>query len=515
MDLAYDHIVEESLPKEEDGKRKASGAEQTQQSLNDEIQDAYKAFSASPWGAKIGGFFGTVVKQGESVYQEAQKELTAVGSEAQRGFTGLTNAVISRTRGLSLAGGEQLQQQQQQGEGSTKEMTTDEALQESETVLSRLRAEAAKRLKDVQRAEDAADEALLRFGTNIRDFLREAVSIAPPSATSPSDPNAVGGAGSAAVMFESKDASGKRTIPYENFWKRYYFLRHGIDIAEARRRDLLKAASAEEEVGWDEDSDDEAAGSSTKAAEHRRPGSTESSTTIHPPSTKASSTLLKPTEPRKSNDERSQPDSETSYDMVGAASGNPSNAPNSPKEGRKADDESDEEDWEALLPVGIVPVGVVVLVLALLEQTLHLCALPALPPRQQLVHVLKVPARALGAQAHDLGGDVECGVIVDIHLKLVEHDLQDELLDILDVGLPVCCFIFCFFCGTGGRGCGCGCGCGGEVGELLDDLAGEPVALVGAVGAAPVVLHGEGEGGPEVQGEGYALLEAGLAGCCV
>lgn len=63
MDLAYDHIVEESLPKEEDGKRKNSGAEQTQQSLNEEIQDAYKAFSASPWGAKIGGFFGTVVKQ--------------------------------------------------------------------------------------------------------------------------------------------------------------------------------------------------------------------------------------------------------------------------------------------------------------------------------------------------------------------------------------------------------------------------------------------------------------------
>lgn len=63
MDLAYDHIVEESLPKEDDSKRNTSGAEQTQQSLNDEIQDAYKAFSASPWGAKIGGFFGTVVKQ--------------------------------------------------------------------------------------------------------------------------------------------------------------------------------------------------------------------------------------------------------------------------------------------------------------------------------------------------------------------------------------------------------------------------------------------------------------------
>ena len=70
--------------------------------------------------------------------------------------------------------------------------------------------------------------------------------------------------------------------------------------------------------------------------------------TIHPPTTKPAekaSALLKPNESRKSNDERSQPDSETSYDMVGAASGNPSNAPNSPREGRKADDDSD-EDWE-------------------------------------------------------------------------------------------------------------------------------------------------------------------------
>lgn len=317
-------------------------------------------------------------------------------------------------------------------------MTTDEALQESETVLSRLRTEAAKRLKDIQKAEDAADEALLRFGTNIRDFLKDAVSIAPPSSGS-------GGSGAdgqprgSEVLFESKDASGKRvihtsrfdaqlhvihtstesftkepatgdwedwgkefdikarteeisrdiekypelratmeklvpeTIPYEDFWKRYYFLRHGIDIAEARRRDLLKgelspafpiflisfclslirtctlAASAEEEVGWDEDSDDEtttAAGpTSSKATTEttKRPGSTESSTTIHPPT--AASALLKPSEPRKSNDERSQADSDTSYDVVGASSGNPSQAPNSPKEARKADEDSD-DDWE-------------------------------------------------------------------------------------------------------------------------------------------------------------------------
>lgn len=398
--------------------------------------------------------------QGGSVYQEASKELTDLGSEAQRGITGL----ISRTRGLSLATGDasavsadpsssSSSTTQHDGnsttptaESSSKDrgatLTTDEALAESETVLSRLRVEAAKRLRDIQKAEDAADEALLRFGTNIRDFLKDAVSIAPPSGAGGA--GADGQRGSSEVLFESKDAAGKRvihtsrfdaqlhvihtstesftkdpatgdwdtwgtefdiesrtediardlekypelrstmerlvpeTIDYASFWKRYYFLRHGIDIAEARRKELLKgwspaclhyypiyldicrhelfadihfpsaAASAEEEVGWDEDSDDEtaaAAPSPRKAAasEPRRPGSTESSTTIQPPPTNTSA-LLKPSEPRKSNDERSQADSDTSYDVVGASSGNPSHAPNSPKEARK-DDDSD-EDWE-------------------------------------------------------------------------------------------------------------------------------------------------------------------------
>lgn len=101
------------------------------------------------------------------------------------------------------------------------------------------------------------------------------------------------------------------------------------------------AAEAEEEVGWDEDSDEEAAAPAAKPA---RPASVESSTTIHPPKAADKSTL-KPAEPRKSHDEKSQADSDTSYDVVGAASGVPSQAPSSPKEARKVDD-SDEEDWE-------------------------------------------------------------------------------------------------------------------------------------------------------------------------
>ncbi|KAK3381344.1 hypothetical protein B0H63DRAFT_200922 [Podospora didyma] len=432
MDLAYDHIVEDSFPKENEGGSSSTAAAsgnnthnnndntqtpEQQSNLNADLQDAYRAFSNSPWGAKIGGFFGSVVKQGEYVAREAQKELTAIGNDTTGVIEDLRASLISRTRALSLTTSQPPAAEQASREsGDTRETTptesrdksAEDALEESETVLSRLRGEAAKRLKDLQKAEDAADEALLRFGSNLRDFLRDAIKIAPP--TGETD-----GQGGNTVFFESKDAHGKRVIhtsrfdaqlhvihtspdsfskdrpgqayeawsnnfdidkktedissdlakypdlrttmeklvpdqvPYADFWKRYYFLRHGIESAEARRRDLLKAASAEEEVGWDEDdSDDEgaqskAAAPTSAATKADRPGSSESSTTIHPPAVAQAS--LKPSEPRKSNDEKSQADSDTSYDIVGARSGVPSQAPNSPRMSRKGDD-SDEEDWE-------------------------------------------------------------------------------------------------------------------------------------------------------------------------
>ena len=242
------------------------------------------------------------------MYREAQQEVTALGQDASKGLSDLRATIVSRTRGLSLtSGGGPSSTEPVDAEGSksgepagatAKELSHDEAMKESETVLSRLRGEAAKRLKDLQQAEDAADEALLKFGTNIRNFLREAISIAPPSGSGE------GQAGT--VLFESTDAQGKRvihtsrfdaqlhvihtnqdsfakdssseeyaawsggfdidkktddiardlskypelrttmeklvpdTISYPDFWQRYYFLRHGIETAEARRRALLK-----------------------------------------------------------------------------------------------------------------------------------------------------------------------------------------------------------------------------------------------------------------------------------
>lgn len=64
MDIAYDHIQESNYqqePSDTESSKEKKPVPQT--SLNAEFQDAYRAISSSPWGARIGGFFGSVVKQ--------------------------------------------------------------------------------------------------------------------------------------------------------------------------------------------------------------------------------------------------------------------------------------------------------------------------------------------------------------------------------------------------------------------------------------------------------------------
>lgn len=62
MDVAYDHIQEEVFPEDEEGKKHDKPAAE-EPSLNAEFQEAYKAVANSPWGARLGGLWGSVKKQ--------------------------------------------------------------------------------------------------------------------------------------------------------------------------------------------------------------------------------------------------------------------------------------------------------------------------------------------------------------------------------------------------------------------------------------------------------------------
>lgn len=313
MDVAYDHIQEEVLSPD-DAAKKEEDSKRTQPNLNKEFQEAYNSFSASPWGAKLGGFFSDVKKQGEGLYKEAQQEASTTGEEVLKGFTDLRTTLVNRARSMSASKSteegktEALDKLSQPPatEGAKekeRERTESEALRESEGLIARFRTEATKRLKEVQKAEDAADEALLKFGTNVRNFLRDAVAIAPPIED---DEKNKGKEGSNKVLFESKDQDGKRVIhttrfdaqmhaihssfdsfakdpesteydkwhgefdveektdaiaadlgkyeelrkameklvpekvEYRTFWSRYYFLRMVIESEEQRRREMLK-----------------------------------------------------------------------------------------------------------------------------------------------------------------------------------------------------------------------------------------------------------------------------------
>lgn len=330
MDSAYDHIQQQTYPEDAPKQAPDSGSAQPQPSnFNAEFQDAYKAISSSPWAARIGGFLGTVKKQGEQYIDSASKQYAPTVQNATAGVSSLLSharnmslqpADISTPKSESTANEASIQGKKEDvtAHPDRPESLPADIVKEAEGMLSRFRSEAAKRLKDIEKAEDAADEALLKFGANIRNFLSDAVSIAPPASGSEADTNAT-------VLFESKDSSGKKVVhatrfdaqlhvihssldsflkdpaspqweewkpkfdvdkktdaiakhlekheelrtamekvvpekvAYAAFWCRYYFLRHVIESEEQRRRELLKASTPadEEEVAWDEDSEEE------------------------------------------------------------------------------------------------------------------------------------------------------------------------------------------------------------------------------------------------------------------
>lgn len=335
MDFAYDQIAvrtssndRSTTPKPSDDPTASDSTSTTptrqpdRQNLQTEFQETFKAFSNSPWGTKLGGWWSTARTQGASYYETARKEAEKREAEAAKALEEARKIVIERTKTVVEAAEEQLdnivneekkaelQQQKQkqalsaddgtQTDTTSKEIPTTEQ-EDTDTFLARFKSEAAKRLKEVQQAEDAADEAILRFGTNIRNFLKDTISVTAPEPSLTSN--------SSEILFESKDATtGKRVIhtsrfeaqlhvihttatsftqdpdaseeewstfkkefdieketdaiardlekypelrnamenyvpeqvDYKNFWTRYYFLRYVIGMQEEKRKELLK-----------------------------------------------------------------------------------------------------------------------------------------------------------------------------------------------------------------------------------------------------------------------------------
>ncbi|KAF8453298.1 hypothetical protein BGX38DRAFT_413267 [Terfezia claveryi] len=275
MDLAYDHVQEAVIDQPESSKSPTTSGTTTNNNvnLNAEFNEAYKAISNSPWGMKFGGWLG-----------ETEQE-----------------------KGL----------------------------------MERLKKNAAKRIEEIEKAEAKADEYLLKWGTTIGNFLKEAVTVAPPEGeefadeASNSNPNS-----EPSILFDQGTSSGegegkrqiyttrldaqlhllhtshdlfltnpaipsftnwsnsfsaeKRTeriasdlgtypelrstmeklvpaeVKYVDFFKRYYFLRTELDAEEQKRKELLRGALEEEEVGWDSDAEGRRVGMGLKRKRRKR-----------------------------------------------------------------------------------------------------------------------------------------------------------------------------------------------------------------------------------------------------
>lgn len=244
MDIAYDHIQEESLPAhhERDATAPSSSStttadaaqqqSQTPQTLNTEFQQAFQAVSASPWGARLGGWFGEARKQGQTFYTELQKEASEAQQQATKGFEGLRGQLAQRTAGLNLnaegaphsgvpgeeavpvardAKTPQAAEVIEEDPARPESLTAD-IVKEAGSLVASLRLTATSKLKDLQRAEDAADEALLKFGTNVRDFLKDAVVISAPTAADASKPKGTDAAGNEVLFETTEQGTGKKVF---------------------------------------------------------------------------------------------------------------------------------------------------------------------------------------------------------------------------------------------------------------------------------------------------------------
>lgn len=335
-------------------------------------------------------------------------------------FSSIASNVVSRTRALSLTGMSNVaassssssaqpsaSTEKKEDDGNTSDASSSkETIKPSEGFLSRIKAG----ISELEKAEAKADEYLLQFGTRVGNFLKEAVTIAPPEGEAFADePTPTGD-----VLFESKEEGPKKkifttrldaqlhllhtntelfktdpegegfaeyaktfsaeakteqiakdldlypelrsvmeklvpdTVQYAEFWKRYYFLRAQLDSEEQKRREILKGAiqEPEEEVGWGDDDDEDDDDDDDEESDEDDDDSDEEESSDEeegkPANLSASKDTLQPAAAAKaktSTDRTSQPDSDTSYDIVSGAPSNTNSPPSKAKVGRTVDRE--------------------------------------------------------------------------------------------------------------------------------------------------------------------------------
>ncbi len=326
MDI-YDHIEEHALAPSADEPPTSTSNTDATPDLRTDLESTFRAVQSSQWGSTLNSWFTTARQQSTSFVADLQKEATEAQEQATKGFSSLKDQVVSRTRGLSLDAGPGPEGAVPGEEGvplvrvasgadasaaaeaealEAPESLPADIVKEAGTLVASLRETAASRLKDLQRAEDAADDALLKFGTNVRNFLRDAVTVSAPDESEA----AKEAEGRNEVLFEtSEPGTGKKVfhstrldaqlhaihttsksftvdpaegeqwdewakafdidsktedvardleryeelrrameklvpemVEYRVFWMRYYFLRSAVEAEETRRREVLKGA---------------------------------------------------------------------------------------------------------------------------------------------------------------------------------------------------------------------------------------------------------------------------------
>ncbi|KAK7205916.1 hypothetical protein BZA70DRAFT_267024 [Myxozyma melibiosi] len=132
-------------------------------------------------------------------------------------------------------------------------------------------------------------------------------------------------------------------IAYDEFWRRYYFLREQINQEEARRKQLLtEAGTAEENFDWDEDEEEEEVAESKSGVASKASTSTE---TLKAEDSAASAAAA-PAAVTESKPNSSRPSSESSYDLVSAANSQADLRAEGAKAAKAGEEEEEEEDWE-------------------------------------------------------------------------------------------------------------------------------------------------------------------------